>query len=450
MNQNTCIYCGENFVGKRSDAKFCTSTCKAKYWEEKKANGQVDTALKLSDGLRGIVGDKALVVKKPKEPEFYTKEIQVETSAYKFGKEQFTQIQTSIRRLETQKKDLIVQAKQIAERNGELYYFTGATVGACIADKHYKDTDKILLGTGLGLAAGFIADKLFQGDREKNKQKEIAELSRRVQGIDVYLTSIRKTSNELGSILTRIPQYEKKLIKCPAFSIGSLYPCSKEIPARPVNPQAIAVPQYEKKMPVILPSPAKSEKVVSSQELHNMDYTALDFQGKWNMLFGYPSVNFHCVLTGMSGEGKSTFAIQFASYLAENFGRVLYISGEEGFSKTFKDKFINNNAIANDLYIADLRSFEGIIKEIAPDTYHFIFIDSLDNMRIDAEKMKQLRERYKDSALITISQSTKDGKMRGSYEIVHDCDMAIKVEGGIATTTKNRFKEKGMKMPVFS
>ena len=70
-------------------------------------------------------------------------------------------------------------------------------------------------------------------------------------------------------------------------------------------------------------------------------------------------------------------------------------------------------------------------------------------MKIDADKMKKIRERYKNSALITISQSTKDGKMRGSYEIVHDCDIAVKIESGVAITTKNRFKEKGMSFEVF-
>ncbi len=70
-------------------------------------------------------------------------------------------------------------------------------------------------------------------------------------------------------------------------------------------------------------------------------------------------------------------------------------------------------------------------------------------MKINADKMKVIRERYKNSALITISQSTKDGKMRGSYEIVHDCDIAVKVEKGVAISTKNRFKEKGMTQAVF-
>jgi predicted ATP-dependent serine protease len=57
--------------------------------------------------------------------------------------------------------------------------------------------------------------------------------------------------------------------------------------------------------------------------------------------------------------------------------------------------------------------------------------------------------RYKNSALITISQSTKDGKIRGSQELVHDCDISVMVENGIAKTNKNRFKERAMEFSVF-
>ena len=183
-----------------------------------------------------------------------------------------------------------------------------------------------------------------------------------------------------------------------------------------------------------------SEKIISSQDLQKLDYKALFFKDRWADFFGRPSLNFHCVIHGMSGEGKSTFAIQFANYLAENFGKVVYISGEEGFSKTFKDKFTNNNAVSENLFVADLRKLDDVLQEVPNDEFNFIFVDSLDNMRIDADGMKNLRKYYKDSALITISQSTKDGKMRGSYEIVHDSDIAVKVENGIGTTTKNRFK----------
>ena len=81
--------------------------------------------------------------------------------------------------------------------------------------------------------------------------------------------------------------------------------------------------------------------------------------------------------------------------------------------------------------------------------FHFIFIDSLDTLRIDATRLRELREYYSQSAFVTISQSTKDGKMRGSQEITHDTDIAVKVEDGIATTTKNRFHPRGTEFRVF-
>ena len=65
------------------------------------------------------------------------------------------------------------------------------------------------------------------------------------------------------------------------------------------------------------------------------------------------------------------------------------------------------------------------------------------------DNMKKLRLAYPECAFITISQSTKDGKMRGSNELKHDCDIEVEVAHGIATTIKNRFLEPGKEFKVF-
>ena len=39
--------------------------------------------------------------------------------------------------------------------------------------------------------------------------------------------------------------------------------------------------------------------------------------------------------------------------------------------------------------------------------------------------------------------------MRGFNQIKHDSDMAVQADNGIATTTKNRFNQKGMILKVF-
>jgi len=180
-----------------------------------------------------------------------------------------------------------------------------------------------------------------------------------------------------------------------------------------------------------------------------MEFGSLPFTSEWSDIFGEPSVNFHCAIHGIAGQGKSTFAIQFANYLAQGFGRVLYIAAEEGFERTLKDKFLNNNAASDSLHVANFRNYEHINRLVQPGYYKFIFIDSLDRLKINAQKLNMIRHRYKDAALITISQATKAGQMRGSYEIAHDSDIVVAVRSGVAVTTKNRFKETGLRFEVF-
>ena len=169
------------------------------------------------------------------------------------------------------------------------------------------------------------------------------------------------------------------------------------------------------------------------------DAARLNFQGKWKDFLGQPAVIFHFAVHGLPGGGKSTFCLQLADYLADNFGRVMYVSGEEGYSKTLKDKVILVKADSNNLYFHDAKNLEDIRENVPANQYHFIFIDSLDTLRIDAIKLRELRKHYPNSAFITISQSRKDGKMKGDNEILHDADTIIAVHNGTATLSKNRF-----------
>jgi hypothetical protein len=374
METKLCLQCQKEFLLKRKDAKFCSSTCKAKHWETNRV--ERNEAIKVTDSLRGVIKQTSINVSVGS-----AKEIEVETDENKKRIQQIEELNTSERRL-------VQELKRLQE---------------CLQS------------------------------RKKNKKVSVGLLDTEF-GLEIQISKIK---DKLASV--------RRLLLLKTFGINQ-FKTQTVLNESPTSAMPIMPQKREQKY---TSKAGASQKIISSSDLKNMQYHALSFQGKWLDFFGYPSVNFHCVIHGMSGEGKSTFAVQFANYLAENFGTVLYISGEEGFSKTFKDKFISNNAFAEGLSVADLRTYDSIIKEVQANAFNFIFIDSLDNLKIDAGRMKELRERYRDSAFITISQSTKDGKMRGSYEIVHDSDMAVRVENGIGKTTKNRFKEKGMSINVF-
>ena len=76
-------------------------------------------------------------------------------------------------------------------------------------------------------------------------------------------------------------------------------------------------------------------------------------------------------------------------------------------------------------------------------------MDSLYTLWIDVVKLRALREHYPQSVFITISQSIKDVKLRGFQEIIHDTDIAAKIEENIVMTTQKRYHLSGTEFLVF-
>jgi predicted ATP-dependent serine protease len=287
-------------------------------------------------------------------------------------------------------------------------------------------------------------------DQEKEIKEKITFFTDSKAKLEKMLPQVRKIVEEADQKLKSTRQYELSIQNSGLLTLNLLKGIEKKKLQEDIRqPEQIETKQEEEQItenPILIQS---NSKLISSRELRELHYKCLNFQGKWKDFFGLPAVVFHLAVHGKPGEGKSTFCIQFADYLAKDFGNVVYISGEEGFSKTLRDKVVNNKIDNPHLFFADISSFEQIKNEIENNKFHFIFIDSLDTLRIDATKLRELREYYSQSAFITISQSTKDGKMRGSQEIIHDTDIAAKVENGIAITTKNRYHPRGTEFQVF-
>lgn len=448
MMTKKCEHCGQEFSAKRNDAKFCNSTCRSMNWQSN--NSTISESENIQKQLKGVLNDNPAGIKRIVTQLVPNKDY-VDLATKLKAKE------TEIFRLQQQKISLVKQFHSLQKQsNGGITLLgtgTGAAIGYKRSENLNDDTDKrvskTMIGGFLGFLAGLAFEELTKDSREKQRQEDINKINVSLSDVNAKLTNLNKGITELNDIMAKTePQLtiETEIIEKSEINQDNL--TSNSVEMAEIRPH-INVNKHLEEVIKTVNNDNNDGKIISSGQLVEMNYKALNFQGNWQHLFGFPSVNFHCVLHGMSGEGKSTFAIQFANYLADNFGKVIYISGEEGFSKTMKDKFVNNNASSENLFIADIRTYDDLIAEVKPNTYNFIIIDSLDNMRIGANEMKSLRKLYQHSAIITISQSTKDGKMRGSYEIVHDSDIAVSVSKGIAETIKNRFLEKGRSFKIF-
>jgi predicted ATP-dependent serine protease len=183
----------------------------------------------------------------------------------------------------------------------------------------------------------------------------------------------------------------------------------------------------------------QSGGIMSSNELINHTYTKYNFTGKWNDFVGQPSKTFHAMIYGRPKQGKSILAVQFAEYLT-NFGRVLYIASEEGFSVTLQKKVAEFAQDNPNLDFANYRNFEQIKEALHVRKYQFVFIDSVNFIKITPEDVEDLKAQNRGTAFITIQQATKNGNFRGSQEFAHNCDMVIRVEAGQASH-QGRFQE---------
>ena len=177
-----------------------------------------------------------------------------------------------------------------------------------------------------------------------------------------------------------------------------------------------------------------STGIMSSRDLKDYRYDNYDFDGKWLDLVGKPAKKFHMMVYGRPKQGKSYFCFDIAQYLS-NFGKVLYIAAEEGFSATLQKKLEDMGGDNDNLDFANFRDYETIKNALPGHDYRFVVIDSVNYIRIEPEQIEELKADNPRMALITVQQATKDGKFRGSQQFAHNCDIIIEVIQGVAHST---------------
>lgn len=187
--------------------------------------------------------------------------------------------------------------------------------------------------------------------------------------------------------------------------------------------------------------------IMSSRDLKDYRYDCYEFDGKWEDLVGKPSKKFHMMVYGRPKQGKSYFCFDLAQYLS-NFGKVLYIAAEEGFSATLQKKLQDMGGDNPNLDFANFRDYETIKNALPGHDYRFVIIDSVNYIRIEPEEIETLKAENPRMALITVQQATKDGKFRGSQQYAHNCDIIIEVIEGIAYH-QGRFQVHS-EMPIFT
>jgi hypothetical protein len=180
----------------------------------------------------------------------------------------------------------------------------------------------------------------------------------------------------------------------------------------------------------------KPGEIISSVAVAKAHFDRLPFTGKWKKFIGEPDEPFAIMIYGRPGQGKSSLAILFAKYLAENFGKVLYVGKEEGVSGTLQEKINRFNASDPNLFFTSQlpQSITG---------FKYIFLDSVNALGLSSDQLSKLYDKNPTRSFISVFKGTKGGDFRGNLEYEHDVDTSIKCENGVASLNKNRLGGQG-------
>lgn len=179
----------------------------------------------------------------------------------------------------------------------------------------------------------------------------------------------------------------------------------------------------------------KTNRAYSVSNILTKKFHPLKFTGRWEQCLGTPDKAFSAIFYGNTSNGKTEGSLQFAKYLADNFGRVAYNSLEQGVSATMKEALIRNDMenCKNSFTLLDREPFEDLIKRFSkPKSPDFLFIDSIQYLRINKNQYYQLKELMvaKNKGIIWISQAKgKTPKGALADDILFDVDLKNWVEG---------------------
>lgn len=471
-----CLHCGKAFTGKRGDSKYCTDTCRGQAWQAKKGKGS----------LGNVTLKKEATLNNPKEKLFsdidelgdFLNTTEENSDNFSLSKTQ-NKPDPKNNAQNNEEPEPEEQSKYVPEEyilakkevDNEAYTLCAARLNSCRKDilEWEKKISWLEEFINDRVKRPFIPDldfsKVYESTVTRRVEKERAERAR----IECYkvLDKIKEEEKYLSNELLHHPAkiIIEERVKNPVYSFYKAIAQNRRKDQEEQESKSLMESEnsnlseedeeqnnftsdemneeddniMEDKTPP--ENNITSDKIKSAADLSKVKAKVLNFSGKWFDFLKKPQTNFMCIVHGSSGHGKSHFCMQFAKYLAENFGNVLYISGEEGFSHSFLDKVrVTGADKAKRLYFIELKHGTDIIHEI-PNKFHFIFIDSLTSLDIEIDLLKEIRAHYPQSGIVGICQNTKGKTMRGSSRIIHEGDIAIEVERGVATTTKNRFHE---------
>lgn len=188
-------------------------------------------------------------------------------------------------------------------------------------------------------------------------------------------------------------------------------------------------------------------RAYSPKEIERLQIPELPFTGEWEAAFGRPSRFERWFIDGESTSGKSTFVMLLARKLCE-FGKVDYISLEEGANLSFKKRSIRLQMrdVAGRFKVLTGVTVTELAERLAkPKSANFVVIDSVQYTGLTFPKIKALRW-IASAQVVHLRLAELQGQAQGQAANDLKFDAGVKISthrdsGPIATAVCRRGPE---------
>lgn len=159
-----------------------------------------------------------------------------------------------------------------------------------------------------------------------------------------------------------------------------------------------------------------------------------EFEGKWLESFARPELRGVWTMYGHSGQGKTSFCLQLGKYLT-NFGKVRYVSLEQGVSLSLQQEWQRENIAdcGNAIALVSHAEFEDVVKACESRKAAKIWIiDSINYWQ--GTTYRQLRTKLIDpnaDKLFVFIAHEKNNQPNGSVaqQLYYHSDVKMHIEG---------------------
>lgn len=383
---SNCLECGTGFIKNADHHKFCRThgdRCRKRYNRKKKGQPVLPNFSEMKANKARRINSTQ--TPKPVIQDFRQiapKQIEIRPVNYE------------ISNLELSK---IYWQKVIDDAYKGVFPAASIGLGALGAAKGETDGEKVFLG----ILGAWIGGEI---DKERSKQKQIKA--------PAVIDNAQKQIEAINKKIKELKQINKNVNSLKKVGLFESIPFSDNL-------------QF-------------SDSIISADAYRSLNIPIISFEEPYNYLLGKPRKNFYKIVTGLPGHGKTTYCVKFANYFSTRHGKVMYVQAEQpNENADFQSVLDRCNASGFDIeikaYNLDMEKLSRLMSN-----YDLVILDSVNRMKLKPEDLEELKADNRDTALLAVMQSTKEGSFKGGQEYMHDCDIFVKIDNFIAYQEKSR------------